>query len=122
MLCIGQSCELDIECVLDTECTLLKIITYLCMSFSYQCVCVCVFITFYTLYSVHIHVTSVISYDGACFFHYRQVSVYCNTDLGSLMLDAGIITSLQNIKFFVYETSFVVLMLYIDKEGQLCNT
>lgn len=94
------------------------------MSFSYQCVCVCVcvFITFYTLYSVHIHVTSVISYDGACFFHYRQVSVYCNTDLGSLMLDAGIITSLQNNKSFVYETSCVVLMLYIDKEGQLCNT
>lgn len=84
--------------------------------------CVCVFITFYTLYSVHIHVTSVISYDGACFFHYRQVSVYCNTDLGSLMLDAGIITSLQNNKSFVYETSCVVLMRYIDKEGQLCNT
>lgn len=35
------------------------------------------------------------------------------------MLDAGIITSLQNIKFFVYETSCVVLMLYIDKEGLL---
>lgn len=86
------------------------------------CVCACVFITFYTLYSVHIHVTSVIFYDGACFFHYRQVSVYCNTDLGSLMLDAGIITSLQNIKFFVYETSCVVLMLYSDKEGQLCNS
>lgn len=87
-----------------------------------MCLCVCVFITFYTSYSVHIHVTSVISYDGACFFHYRQVSVYCNTDLGSLMLDAGIITSLQNNKSFVYETSCVVLMLYIDKEGQLCNT
>lgn len=98
-----------------------------CYELSRICVCplatsVCVFIPFYTLYSVHIHVTSVISYDGACFFHYRQVSVYCNTDLGSLMLDAGIITSLQNNKSFVYETSCVVLMLYIDKEGQLCNT
>lgn len=38
------------------------------------CVCVCVFIPLYTLYSVHL--ISVISYDEACLFYYRQVSVY----------------------------------------------
>lgn len=81
------------------------------------CVCVCVFIIFYILYLVYIYVISVIFYDGVCFFYYRQVSVYCNMDFGSLMFDVGIIISLQNIKFFVYEMFCVVLMFYIDKEG-----
>lgn len=44
------------------------------MSLATVCVCVCVFIPLYTLYSVHL--ISVISYDEACLFYYRQVSVY----------------------------------------------